>query len=113
MTTNLSRVRPRNPDPGTYGRSQRRDGPGLLKVTPATTDIHCLAPNRAAGCVEVMIVMKSFARGDVVPGCTATWLCSTEDEVLAAVAVHAEDHGIVEVPAELVDQVRSKIRIVA
>ena len=64
--------------------------------------------------VEVMIVMKSFACGDVVPGCTATWLCSTEDEVLAAVAVHArQDHGLVDIPAELVDQVRSKIRLVA
>jgi predicted small metal-binding protein len=61
-----------------------------------------------------MIVMKSFACGDVVPGCSASWLCSTDDEVLAAVAAHArQDHGIVEVPAELVDQVRSKIRIVA
>ena len=64
--------------------------------------------------VEVMIVMKSFACGDVVPGCTATWLCSTETEVLAAVAVHArQDHELVDIPAELVDQVRSKIRIVA
>ena len=59
--------------------------------------------------------MKSFACGDVVPGCTATWLCSTEDEVRPRVAVPMprEDHGLVEVPAVRVDQVRSKIRIVA
>jgi predicted small metal-binding protein len=64
--------------------------------------------------VEVRIVMKSFACGDVVPGCTAKWLCSSEDELLAEVAAHArQDHGITEVPAELVDQIRSKILIVA
>jgi predicted small metal-binding protein len=64
--------------------------------------------------VEVILVMKSFACGDVVPGCTAKWLCSTEDELLAEVAAHArQDHGITEVPAELVDQIRSKIHIAA
>jgi predicted small metal-binding protein len=58
--------------------------------------------------------MKSFACGDVVPGCKATWLCSTEDELMAAVALHAhQEHGMAEIPAELAEQVRSKILIVA
>lgn len=58
--------------------------------------------------------MKSFACGDVVPGCQAAWLCSTEDEVLAKVAAHAHhDHGLTEIPQELVDAVRSKIVSVA
>ncbi len=33
--------------------------------------------------------MKAFACGDVVPGCEARWVCSTEDELLASVAEHA------------------------
>lgn len=54
--------------------------------------------------------MKSFACGDVVPGCDARWVCSSEDEVLANVARHAgEVHGLTEVPAELVASVRSAI----
>jgi predicted small metal-binding protein len=54
--------------------------------------------------------MKSFACGDVVPGCDARWMCSTEDEVLAHVARHASDvHGLTEVPVELVTAVRSAI----
>lgn len=56
--------------------------------------------------------MKSFACGDVVPGCDATFVCPTEDEILAAVARHARaDHGLIEVPAELVEQVRGKILV--
>jgi predicted small metal-binding protein len=58
--------------------------------------------------------MKSFACGDVVPGCEAHWVCDTEDDVLHAVAMHARaDHGLVEVPAELVGAVRRAIRDVA
>jgi predicted small metal-binding protein len=54
--------------------------------------------------------MKSFACGAVVPGCTATFTAPTEDELLARIAAHArEDHGMDEVPAELVEQVREKI----
>ncbi len=58
--------------------------------------------------------MKTFACGDVVPDCDATWVCDTEDDVLHAVAIHARaDHGLIEVPAELVAAVRSQIRDVA
>jgi predicted small metal-binding protein len=54
--------------------------------------------------------MKHFACGSVVPGCTATFQAVDEDGILRQVAAHAErDHGIVEVPAELVEQVRSHI----
>ena len=54
--------------------------------------------------------MKSFACGDVVPGCDARWVCSSEDEVLANVARHASDvHGMTQVPVELVQAVRSAI----
>ena len=55
--------------------------------------------------------MKSFACGDVVPGCDARFVCDTDYEILAAVAQHArEDHGLVTVPAELVDAVRGAIQ---
>ena len=54
--------------------------------------------------------MKKFACGDVVPGCDAHFVGSSEDEILMSVARHAaEVHGIVEVPAELVSTVRSLI----
>jgi predicted small metal-binding protein len=55
--------------------------------------------------------MKSFACGDVVPGCDARFVCDTEDEILAAVAAHARlDHGLASVPAELVTAVRAAIQ---
>lgn len=54
--------------------------------------------------------MKAFACGDVVPGCDASWVCSTEDDILANVASHASaDHGLVEVSADLVAAVRANI----
>ena len=58
--------------------------------------------------------MKRFACGDVVPGCDAVFTCSSDDEVLQAVAAHAaSDHGLHHVPQELVDQVMGSIRTVS
>lgn len=58
--------------------------------------------------------MKTFACGDVVPGCQATWVCSTDDDILTNVATHAAaDHGLLEVSAELVAAVRANIITVA
>ncbi len=55
--------------------------------------------------------MKAFSCGDVVPNCDATFVGDTDDEILAAVGAHASaDHGMTEVPAEVVDQVRRNIR---
>jgi predicted small metal-binding protein len=57
--------------------------------------------------------MKNFRCGDVVPGCTRAFT-GTEDEILAQVGAHAgADHGLVEVPAELVAQVRAAMTPVA
>ncbi|WP_375478873.1 DUF1059 domain-containing protein [uncultured Jatrophihabitans sp.] len=54
--------------------------------------------------------MKTFACGDVVPGCNARFVCSSEEELLAQVAAHARaDHGMATVPQSLVDEVRSAI----
>lgn len=54
--------------------------------------------------------MKSFACGDVVPGCQASWVCSTKDDILTNVTAHAAaDHGLVEVSADLVAAVRANI----
>jgi predicted small metal-binding protein len=48
-------------------------------------------------------IVKSFACGDVVPGCEARWVCSTEDEILVNVAAHAASaHGLEELPADVV-----------
>lgn len=53
--------------------------------------------------------MKAFRCGDVVPGCARSF-SGTEDEILAAVAQHAQhDHGLSEIPDELVAQVRAAI----
>ncbi len=54
--------------------------------------------------------MKSFACGDVVPGCDARFVCSDDDEILVQMARHAADiHGLTEVPPSLVQSVRSSI----
>ena len=54
--------------------------------------------------------MKTFACGDVVPGCTATFTGPDEDAVLSQVAAHAAaDHRLGSVPPELVAQVRAHI----
>jgi predicted small metal-binding protein len=54
--------------------------------------------------------VKSFACGDVVPGCDARFVCPSEDEILVQVARHAADrHDIAEVPESLVAEVRARI----
>jgi predicted small metal-binding protein len=54
--------------------------------------------------------MKSFACGDVVPGCDARFVCSTDDDLLADVRAHAaEAHGLGVLSAEVERAVRSNI----
>ena len=54
--------------------------------------------------------MKSFACGAVVPNCTASFTGETEGDILAQVAEHARvDHGMTDVPTEVVAQVRAHI----
>lgn len=54
--------------------------------------------------------MKQFSCGAVVPGCDAKFSAESEQELLAQVAEHAKsEHGMDEVPPELVAQVREKI----
>lgn len=58
--------------------------------------------------------MKQFNCGDVVPGCKKTFREATDEEILAQVAAHAQqDHGMTDIPAGLVEQVRTLIRPVA
>jgi len=55
--------------------------------------------------------MKTFACGDVVPGCDARFTSPNEDGILSAVADHAASgHGLTEVTPELVAAVRANIR---
>lgn len=55
--------------------------------------------------------MKQFSCGAVVPGCTATFTGDTQDEILGQVATHAkDDHGMQEVPPEVVDNVKANIQ---
>ncbi len=54
--------------------------------------------------------MKTFACGQVVPGCDGVVTGATEDEVLAAAAEHAASaHGMDEVPDEVVAAIRAGI----
>jgi predicted small metal-binding protein len=54
--------------------------------------------------------MKAFACGDVVPGCEARWVCSSTDEILRAVAVHARAaHGLTNLSDELVASVSAAV----
>jgi predicted small metal-binding protein len=54
--------------------------------------------------------MKTFACGDVVPGCSARFSAADEDGILGQVAGHAAaDHGIHDVTPELVQAVRDRI----
>ena len=54
--------------------------------------------------------MKSFACGDVVPGCQARFICSDDNEIMRNVARHAaEVHGMAEVPASVARSVRDHI----
>ena len=55
--------------------------------------------------------MKQFCCGDVVPGCTARFQGSNEEEILQQVEAHArKDHGMTSIPATILTQVRSKIQ---
>lgn len=55
--------------------------------------------------------MKQFYCGAVIPGCQAQFRGESDDEILQQVAKHAErDHGLREVPASVVQQVRALIR---
>jgi predicted small metal-binding protein len=54
--------------------------------------------------------MKQFRCGDVVPGCE--WITRNDDEqqLFQDISVHArDDHGMDEVPPEVVDQIRGVI----
>jgi len=54
--------------------------------------------------------MKSFACGDVVPGCTAHLTAADEAAILRLVAQHAAaDHGLSTVSPELVEAVRAAV----
>ncbi|HXP38288.1 MAG TPA: DUF1059 domain-containing protein [Solirubrobacteraceae bacterium] len=54
--------------------------------------------------------MKAFACGAVVPGCTATFTAQSDEEIFACVAEHAlRDHGMSEIPTEVIEQVRANV----
>lgn len=57
--------------------------------------------------------MKHFRCGDVIPGCTRAFT-GTDEDILTQVALHArQDHGLVEIPSELVAQVQSAMTLVS
>ena len=55
--------------------------------------------------------MKTFACGDVIPGCSARFTAVDEDGIFSQVAGHAAaDHGVSDMTPELVAAVRAQIR---
>jgi predicted small metal-binding protein len=54
--------------------------------------------------------VKEFRCGVLVPGCWATFQGETDDEILRQVVVHArEEHGMDQVPADKVEEIRAEI----
>jgi predicted small metal-binding protein len=54
--------------------------------------------------------MKEFRCGEVVPGCGTTFQSESEDEIFQQIAAHARDeHGMDEVPPEVVETIRAAI----
>ena len=55
--------------------------------------------------------MKQFKCGDVVPGCQWVTRSDDEEELWVEISSHARDtHGMDEVPPEVVDEIRDKIK---
>lgn len=58
--------------------------------------------------------MKQFSCGDIVPGCGRVFQGESEQEILAAVTLHAKgDHGLAAVSDSFLEQVRGHIRATA
>lgn len=56
---------------------------------------------------------KKFACGDVVNGCDWSATANDEAELFKKIAEHAKhDHGMSEIPDEIISKVRSKIKII-
>ena len=54
--------------------------------------------------------MRVFSCGAVVPGCASTFEGESDDEILQQVSAHARaEHGMDEVPPEVVDTIRAQI----
>jgi predicted small metal-binding protein len=54
--------------------------------------------------------MKEFRCGELVPGCEAAFRGESEDDILQQVVAHARDeHGLHEVPPEVLDDIRAGI----
>ena len=54
--------------------------------------------------------MKTFACGDVIPGCGARFSAADEDGIFSQLAGHAaHDHGVPDVTPELVQAVRDRL----
>jgi predicted small metal-binding protein len=52
--------------------------------------------------------MKRFSCADLVPSCDARFEAESEEQILAQVRSHARDeHGMDEVPPEVVDAIRA------
>jgi predicted small metal-binding protein len=56
-----------------------------------------------------MTLQVDCAKVNPATGCTTVLQAETEEELMEKVALHAKDHGIVEVTPELIAQVKGTI----
>ena len=55
--------------------------------------------------------MKELSCGAVVPGCAARFRADSDDELMGQVATHArEEHGMTQIPPEVIEKVRASVR---
>jgi predicted small metal-binding protein len=55
---------------------------------------------------EVLVIVKTFTCGQVVPGRSAAFTADQFEDLLAQIAVHAEqEHGVAPLPPGVVDAV--------
>ena len=55
--------------------------------------------------------MKDLSCGVVVPGCAARFRADSDDELMRQVATHArEEHGMTQIPPEVIEKVRASVR---
>ncbi len=80
-----------------------------LKTSPRTAGGKTRLIDRA---YNLEVAVKQFMCGDVVPGCSAV-LRGTENEILTAVAAHADADDPTAVTDSLLAQVRERIVIAA
>ncbi len=115
MTAPDAATHPTAPAAGTARLAPPAPDPDRLPALGRTTRTAPTAPHHATPhhLPTRSSPVKTFACGDVIPGCSARLSAVDEGGILAQVAGHAAaDHGVTDITLELVQAVRDRIRTV-